>query len=80
MRVKLRPDLKELLGEVVKKQRPDLVDLLSRLDNEDVEPEEVGALFDAAGDEFMATGLNDDDTLNQRGIHLEELIGGLRLP
>jgi len=77
MIVKLNQELRELLIEVVKKHRPDMLGLVTS-NTIDVSDSDVDVLFDIAGNEFLETGLEKNDAPNERGLLLEDLIGRLR--
>jgi len=77
MILKLKPEMKELLTEVLEKRRPDLLKLIPPYGEIDLTEFERDEIIDAVTDEFTSTGLKEDDEPNQRGILLDDLIGAL---
>jgi hypothetical protein len=77
MILKLKPEMEELLREVLEKRRPDLLKLIPPYREIDLTDFELDEVIDAVTDEFTATGLKEDDEPNQRGIRLDDLIGAL---
>jgi hypothetical protein len=77
MILKLNQRMRDLLAEVIEKRRPNMLQLITS-GNIEVTDAEVDELFDIVGDEFMETGLKQDDEPNERGLLLEDLIGCLR--
>lgn len=80
MSLYLSTELRGLLREAVKKRNPRLLNLVEELDDIDLTNVERDELRDVVADEFMETGLQDDDQPNRRGLLLEDLIGKLRNP
>lgn len=80
MTVQLSAQLAELLSEVVKKHCPHLTSLLDSHGHIELTDSQRDELQGAAGDEFLATGLEENDEPNKRGLLLEDLIGRLRRP
>lgn len=67
----------ELLSEVIWKRHPELIGVLSSLQDGQLTEEQREELRQALTDEFTETGLRDDDEPNARGLLLEELIDRL---
>jgi hypothetical protein len=70
MILKLKPEMEELLTEVIEKRRPDLLRKLPPYREIDLTEDERDEIIDAVADEFTATGLKEDDEPNERGIRL----------
>jgi hypothetical protein len=77
MMLKLKPEMEELLTEVLEKRRPDLLKLIPPYREIDLSEEQRDEIIDAVTDEFIETGLRPDDEPNERGIRLDDLIGAL---
>lgn len=77
MILKLKPQMEELLTEVIEKRRPDLLKLMPPYREIDLTEDERDEIIDAVTDEFTSTGLKEDDEPNERGIRLDDLIGSL---
>ncbi len=74
MNKKLTPPLSALLEEVIRKQRPDLVQLLAKVKSGTIAEDERRTLLAAISTEFCATGLGPGDEPNKRGLLLESLL------
>lgn len=79
MILKLKPEMEELLTEVLEKSRPDLLKLMPPYREIDLNEEQRDEIIDAVADEFTETGLKPDDEPNERGLRLDDLIGALSL-
>ena len=77
MILKLKPEMEDLLTEVIEKRRPDMLRLIPPYREIDLTDFERDEIIDAVADEFTATGLKADDEPNARGIRLDDLIGSL---
>lgn len=80
MGLKLTTPLRELLTEVINKRCPHLIGLLTHPQDAQLTDSERDVLREAVADEFVETGLREDDEPNKRGLLLEDLIGRLRNP
>ncbi len=70
--------MRELLTEVIKKHRPDMLNLVTSSQDIELTDTELDEIFDIVGNEFCETGLKINDEPNERGLLLEDLIGRLR--
>jgi hypothetical protein len=80
MIVQLSTQMAELLSEVIKKRCPHLTSLLDSPRHIELTDSQRDELQEAVGDEFLETGLEENDEPNKRGLLLEDLIGRLRRP
>lgn len=70
--------LSDLLREVVAKREPQLLPLVEKLESATISEElRTHLRDDLVADELCKTGFDPDDSVNARGILLEELIGKL---
>ncbi len=76
MKIPSKRTLKDLplLIEVISKQQPELIPLLDILGWRLLDNNERDSLREAVLDEFVETGLREDDEPNSRGLQLESLI------
>jgi len=70
----LRPDERELALDVLKRRDPDLADLVERHSPSELTVAQRQAIQLVIADEFIETGLQEDDEPNARGLALEDLI------
>lgn len=80
MHLKLSAKMIGLLGEVIRKRCPHLIRLLDLPQDIEITDSQLDELEEAVSDEFLETGLRNDDTPTARGLLLEDLIGKLRRP
>lgn len=66
-----------LLQDVLRKHQPALLPLVSRIEISGLNDEDRQAMMDAISNEFLETGLEDDDEPNPRGLALESLLDDL---
>lgn len=77
MALQLPSKMAELLSEVIRKRRPDLIGVLASIQPVQLTEYHREELRQLLTDEFTETGLRDDDEPNARGLLLEELIDRL---
>ena len=73
----MRGELKALLQDVVRKQRPDLIGSLPKAESGALTANEKRAFINAVSREFTASGLGSGDEPNERGLLLESLLDRL---
>ena len=73
----LPDELKSLLAEVVKKYHPKLIGPLLSDELEPLTPQECADIRLSLGTELSATGLQQDEEPNERGLQIEQLIDWL---
>ena len=73
----LRPEDLVLLRSTVQKRRPELLPLLDLFGVQLLTDDQREDLRDALLDEFLETGIRDDDEPNAYGRHLDDIIGRL---
>jgi hypothetical protein len=66
-----------LLHQVVELHQPQLAPVLDRVGRVPLTTEDREALRGALADELCASGLNDDDVPNERGLRIEDAIDQL---
>ncbi|MGH9908104.1 MAG: hypothetical protein ACRD8U_21240 [Pyrinomonadaceae bacterium] len=71
--------MRELLTEVISKRAPHLLGLLAQ-PHGSLTDSQRDELREIVADEFVETGLRENDEPNKRGLLLEEIIGRLRNP
>lgn len=79
MILRLSSKMEELMTEVIRKRRPDLLGLLVAPQDTKLSDSQIDELREAVADEFCETGLTEDDEPNESGLSLEDIIGRLRL-
>jgi hypothetical protein len=77
MNLELKPEMGELLTEVLEKRRRDLLKLIQPYRQIDLIEDQRDEIIDTVTDEFITTGLKEDDEPNQGGLLLDDLIGAL---
>ena len=80
MPLQLSQELEKLLAQVISKRNPDLIRLLENVNDLELDDLQRDELREAVADEFIETGLEENDEPNKRGLLLEDLIGRLRNP
>ena len=73
-RASLKAKLTTLLGEVLRKRDPSMMTLVASSQHVELTDEQRDELRQILTDEFIETGLREDDEPNERGLLLEELI------
>jgi hypothetical protein len=77
MALNLPAELSALLSEVLWKRHPSMIGIVASLQNVVLTDDQREELRQALTDEFMDTGLRENDEPNDRGLLLEELIDKL---
>ena len=80
MPLRLSQEQEKLLAEVVSKRNPQLTSLVEDVNEIELTDSQRDELREAVADEFIETGLEENDEPNKRGLLLEDLIGRLRNP
>ena len=80
MPLRLSQEQEKLLAEVVSKRNPQLTSLVEEVNDIELTDSQRDELREAVADEFIETGLEENDEPNKRGLLLEDLIGRLRNP
>lgn len=80
MPLKLSTKMIGLLSEVIRKRCPHLIGLLDSPQCIEITDSQRDELQEAVADDFLETGLRDDDEPTARGLLLEDLVGKLRRP
>ena len=77
MSLRLKKESEELLRTVLARRRPELLDLVDPHSEVEVNNEQLDELRQIVSDEFLESGLREDDEPNSRGLLLENLIDEL---
>lgn len=80
MPIRLTEEMEKLLAEVIRKRNPQLISLVEDVNDIELTDLQRDELREAVADEFVQTGLEENDEPNKRGLLLEDLIGRLRNP
>lgn len=80
MPIRLTQEQERLLAEVIGKRNPRLTRLVDDVNDIELTDSQRDELREAVADEFIETGLEENDEPNKRGFLLEDLIGRLRNP
>ena len=80
MPLRLTEEQQRLLTEVVGKRNRRLIGVVEDVNDIELTDSQRDELREAVADEFIETGLEENDEPNARGLLLEDLIGRLRNP